>query len=490
MQKCKQVFKRLLLLLVPLYFLLMIPGASKTVVEKPVAPPFAWNQDAMWQQLETSFIAARQQSAEVNDSVAGILFAQQNKWYDTAAKAETGPADPVWDKLLSNYFQLAALVAAAPGQRDSFISAYNRIRNLVKLQSQHWNMNDQPARNTMYRLLYGMRAAAEEVLLQTTVISFAPAMMVNAMPSATPAASIFGIEVHSGDMLVSRGGAEVSALISRGNNYPGNFSHVALLYVDEKTKVPYLVEAHIEKGVAVSSAEQYIKDQKLRFMVVRLRDDLPQVKADPLLPHKAAGAAYTAALSRHIPYDFKMDFYDSSALFCSEVASLAYRQSGVQLWQAASAISSQGVVNWLSDFGVEHFVTQMPSDLEYDPQLAVVAEWRDPATLMKDHIDNAVMDALLETADQGRQIGYNSWMLPVVRVVKGWCMLKNALGGVGIIPEGMNATRALKNQSFVAMYKKTKMETVSMVSNFVKEKGYNPPYWQLVAMAKKAAKNN
>ena len=129
----------------------------------------------------------------------------------------------------------------------------------------------------------------------------------------------------------------------------------------------------------------------------------------------------------------------------------------------------------------------MPADLEYDPQLCVVAEWRNPETLMKDHIDNAVMDALLAQADKGKEIGYNIWQLPFVRIVKAWCVIKNYFGGLGIIPEGMSATRALKNQRFVLMYKKVKTETEVKASQFIKENGYKPPYWQLVAMADKTA---
>jgi hypothetical protein len=54
------------------------------------------------------------------------------------------------------------------------------------------------------------------------------------------------------------------------------------------------------------------------------------------------------------------------------------------LWMGISHISSPGLRKWLSAFGVTHFETQEPSDLEYDPQLVVVAEWRDPETLRKD----------------------------------------------------------------------------------------------------------
>ncbi|MBL0359436.1 MAG: hypothetical protein IPP72_22380 [Chitinophagaceae bacterium] len=324
MQQLKRVIKRLLFILVPLYFLLMIPDTCKPVIIKAWDQPFAWNQDSLWKSLEQDFAAAKKQNRLFTDSDINKLFAKANALYKTA---DTGKiSSSVYHAILSNYFHLAALVAAGPGLRDSFINYYSRVRNLVKLQSQYSNITNRDTRNEIYQLLYGMRAAAEEVLLQTDSIPFDPVLLGKAESSVTPAAGIFGIEVHSGDLFLSRGGAEVSALISRGNNYPGNFSHVALLYVDEKTNVPYLVEAHIEKGVAVASAEQYIRDKKLRFMVLRPRADLPQLKADPLLPHKAAKTACTEALSRHIPYDFKMDFNDSTALFCSEVASHAYKK--------------------------------------------------------------------------------------------------------------------------------------------------------------------
>jgi len=178
-----------------------------------------------------------------------------------------------------------------------------------------------------------------------------------------------------------------------------------------------------------------------------------------------------------------MNYKDSSALFCSEVASFGYKKNGIQLWQTASTISSQGVVNWLHDFGVENFITQMPSDLEYDPQLSVVAEWRDPETLFKDHIDNAVMDALLERANEGEEITYNIWQLPIVRIIKGYCMIQNLFGKPGMIPEGMSATQALKNQTFVAMHVKLKAKIEEYASKFFQQFHYKPPYWQLVKFA-------
>ena len=471
-----------------IYLLLLIPDVHKKyIIHETGTKAFTWNRNTQWQQMEDLYNEARQMEKEKLDSVINLYKIIAENDFVILQNKNTAASDSGWLKIENNFFVLASLVAVRQNQLPWVINYYNRVRNLVKQQSQQWNMNETGVRNTIYTLLYGLRAAVEEVLLQTDSLHFPAAMLVNNERSATPAASIFGIEVHSGDLLVSRGGAEVSALISRGNDYPGNFSHVALIYVDEKTKEPFLIEAHIEKGVAIATVAQYENDKKLRFMVMRPRANLPVMLADSMLPQRAAKIMFDEAAKRHIRYDFKMNFIDTIEMFCSEVASYAYRKNGLQVWKYPSTISSPGVVNWLHDFGVENFVTQMPSDLEYDPQLAVVAEWRDPETLFKDHIDNAVMDALLEKANKGETINYNIWKLPIVRVLKGYCMIKNLFGKIGIIPEGMSATSALKNQSFVAMHVRLKNKTIKLADDFIKKNGYRPPYWQLIKFAEDAA---
>ena len=484
MRKFKKVTLQIILFLVLLYLVLLIPDFNKKITVVQVGKiPFTWNNDAVWQLMEKKFRNAKQLPPEAFDSAVKVLKGSAENELRTIQNKNLQAADTSFISVENNFFTLASLVAAKPKDIIWFMDYYSRMRNEIKIQSRQWNVKDTAVKNTMYKLLYGMRAAAEEVLLQCDSSLISPAMLVQQEQSVTPATTIFGIQVHSGDLLVSRGGAEVSALISRGNDYPGNFSHVALIYVEQQTSKAFLIEAHIEKGVAVSSVEQYVNDKKLRFMVLRLCNNLPAMQSDPMLPQQVAQLMYTKAQGKHIPYDFKMNFYDTSAMFCSEVASYAYQKKGIQLWQNISTISSMGVVKWLQDFGVENFVTQMPSDLEYDPQLSVVAEWRAPETLYKDHIDNAAMDALLEKANTGTDIEYNKLMLPIARLVKGYCLIKNLFGKPGAIPEGMSATSALKNQTFVAMHVSVKNKTEQLAAAFIKQNGYRPPYWQLVKFA-------
>jgi hypothetical protein len=396
------------------------------------------------------------------------------------------PSSPLLARLETAVFELSPLLAARPKRLREFMQIHNRLRTTLKLQSHHWDMNAVAARQQLYRLLYGTRTAIEEILLQAETGSVPALMPAADEPSQTPSADFMGIIVHSGDIFVSRGGAPTSALIARGNDYPGNFSHVALVHVDEKSHDISIVESHIERGVAVASVEEYLNDTKLRIMILRLRADHPEIKADPMLPHKAATMVLRRAQREHIPYDFEMNFRDDSKLFCSEVASAPYSHLNVSLWMGVSHISSPGVRSWLAAFGVRHFETQEPSDLEYDPQLTVVAEWRELETLYKDHLDNAVIDAMLEGAEAGEKLEYDWYMLPLGRLLKGYSAVKNLWGGVGPIPEGMSAAAALKNDHFSKRHDAIKKRLMQLAEDFQLKRGYRPPYWELVKLARLA----
>ena len=480
-------FFLLLKIVVGLYLILLIPLPQKEQkLLKASETPFTWDQDQLWEKLELSFRHAKSVPVKELDSKVDEMVIEMEDLLKALENKITKPDDTLYHLIENKFFQITPLISAQQKKSDSYIQFYNRVRKKIKLDSYTWDMSTLKARNTTYRLLYGLRAATEEILLQSDEEEFASTMFVTEEESVTPSANVLGIKVHSGDLLVSRGGAEVSAFISRGNDYPGNFSHVAIIHIDKATNIPYFVEAHIEKGVAIASKNNYLNDKKLRFMVMRPRADLPQIIENPMLPFEASSYIFNESKTRHIPYDFKMDYYDSSAMFCSEVGSYAYKQKGIELWEFKSTISSDGITNWLNVFGVENFVTQMPSDLEYDPLLSVVAEWRNKEVLFQDHLDNAVMDALIGQANKGEKIDYNIWLLPLARTIKAYSFLLNSFGKEGVIPEGMNAVTALRNNAFVDRFNNLKSLTESKITSFKKENDYLPPYWQIVKMAEES----
>jgi hypothetical protein len=467
--------------------LLLVPVPGPAPPRPAGAKPFAWHRDQQWEALEARFLQARAAGCESLAPHIEKMLRDGRRLLDDVASRRIEPESEIFDEIERITFELGPMAGACPGRIPEYVAFVTRMRSEVKRDSRRWDMGKAATRDRLYRLLYGGRAAVEEAMLQ------APPGMLPAVfpgddePSSTPSAEILGVQVHSGDILVSRGGAPTSALIARGNDYPGNFSHIGLVHVDGRSRAASVVEAHIERGVAVATLPEYLRDVKLRVMVLRLRADLPQIAANPTLPDEAATAAMHDARRWHIPYDFAMDFVDNQKLFCSEVASAAYERFGVTLWMRLSTISSPGLASWLAGFGVTHFQTQEPSDLEYDPQLVVVAEWCDPRTLFADHVDNAVVDAMLEGAERGDTLDAPWYQLPAARLAKLYSSALNAIGLVGPVPEGLSAGGALRTRRFMLTHALIRDRLICLAQEFEVAHGYVPPYWELVKLARRAA---
>lgn len=451
------------------------------------AQPFAWDRDSLWSALESSFSASRSERC-ANQPAANSSSLAIDSSLETLHRERVSADDPRLDSLEHAFFGLAPKVAVCGASANNYVALQGRFREAIKWQSTSWELSDRKVRDRLYQSLYGSRAAVEEVMLQQDSVT--PLYIGADVPSQTPSAVSNGVRLHSGDMLVSRGGYPTSSLIARGSDFPGNFSHIAFVHIDSATSAITVIEAHIERGVATGTADQYLADKKRRVMLLRLRPDHPALQRDPMLPHRAATAMLERARREHIPYDFTMDYADASRLFCSEVASAAYREQGITLWTGISTISSPGLRRWLASFGVRQFETQEPSDLEYDPQLSVVAEWRDPQSLFDDHIDNAVTDAMLEGAERGDQLTFDWYALPLARALKAYSVVRGWFGGLGPIPEGMAPSSALRNRAYNARHKALGDSVRVSAAEWKSTNGYRPPYWALVALARSAVMEN
>lgn len=436
---------------------------------------FAWNADATFEQLAARFDATGSCPADI-EARGSTLTAE------LASLSEASASDPRWEASLQALFELAADSGRCDDAGPRFLAARNAMWRAAKAASVTWE-DSLESRQALYKLLYGSRAAAEALLLQLPADEAPTLNRVESVSSDAPSLEYEGVRIHSGDLLVSRGGAPTSAFIARGNDYPGNFSHVAIVHVDDDGTAK-VIEAHIEKGVAIATPQAYFKDKKLRVLVLRMRPDHPAMQADPMLPHRAAQAALDDANARHIPYDFEMDFAEPTKQFCSEVASTHYADLGVTLWPTLSTFSSKGLAQWMAAFGVTHFETHSPSDLEYDPALAVVAEWHDHETLMDDHIDNAVIDVMLEEAQRGAPLDYNYAMLPVARVAKAYSGVLGVFGKVGPVPEGMSPVVALRATWLADEHGRRKKALKAAVEAFETEHDRPPAYWELVKLAR------
>jgi hypothetical protein len=74
----------------------------------------------------------------------------------------------------------------------------------------------------------------------------------------------------------------------------------------------------------------------------------------------------------------------------------------------------------------------------------------------------------------------------VVRLAKAYSAVLNLMGKVGPVPEGMSSTSALRNVWYAKRHDAIAARLTRKAALFQSEKGYEPPYWELVKMARSA----
>ncbi len=218
---------------------------------------------------------------------------------------------------------------------------------------------------------------------------------------------------QSGDILLVRGTIHNSAAIARIGDVDSQFSHAALIYIDKRGR-QYVVEALIADGATYGSLSYALSHNLGRAVVFRHPD------AD--LAHRAAETIFRQVrrsrwfFRQHIPYDFSMELDDTGRLFCSKLIRLAYAEAsdGGFVMPAFPTRFHQASRDFLDRIGVTAVETFAPGDMELEPRLEAIAEWRDFDRTSNLRLQDFVMAKLFEWME--RQ-GYTFHETPWIRFV-------------------------------------------------------------------------
>jgi len=203
-------------------------------------------------------------------------------------------------------------------------------------------------------------------------------------------------DLKSGDIILSRGNAYSSAAIARIGAVDTQFSHLTLVYRDDSGKL-FTVEAHIEIGNITAEIHEHLESLNAREVVFRF--------GDAKMAHKAAKMMYEKVKTRqdrkdNIRYDFGMDYKDNSKLFCSEVIYDGYQiaSEGKLNFPKFKTKFNRGLIPFLETLGiavnaqnVDTFDTFAPGDIEFDPRVELVAEFRNPAKVRDIRMKDAIL---------------------------------------------------------------------------------------------------
>lgn len=233
-------------------------------------------------------------------------------------------------------------------------------------------------------------------------------------PHLLKAPGVETVTLRSGDMIMSRGTAFTSAAIARIGVTPSQFSHIAVVYIEdeplgkeftiaEALNNPHvkMLEAHIEIGATIRPFKEYVADGNARNVLFRYNDARVAHSAAKwahdfivqyrLVSQKKNGGDFNDP-NNSVPYDFKMNLGDLSEIFCSEMGYIAYRSVGIILPQFPSILESRNDV--VKTMGITKLVNFAPGDLELDTRFQYLAEWRDYRKMHDVRYKDAVLDSM------------------------------------------------------------------------------------------------
>jgi hypothetical protein len=147
------------------YAVLLIPFGD----EGPVPPtgqvaakqPFAWNNDAYWKTLEEAYRSLKRGGCATAGPGLDADFQEARNLLQRIEEMRLDSEAQELRDLESLIFKMGPVVSACDSRVNDYVAFIADMRNAVKVRSVDWDMASPSARTTLYRLLYGSRAAAE-----------------------------------------------------------------------------------------------------------------------------------------------------------------------------------------------------------------------------------------------------------------------------------------------------------------------------------------
>lgn len=224
------------------------------------------------------------------------------------------------------------------------------------------------------------------------------------------------VAFRSGDVLLVRGEHHNSAAIARIGDVDSQFSHAAIVHIDEQG-AHFVVESLIEEGATINPLIHELEHGIARAVLYRHKDARLAVRAAKLIyDHvKASRTNFT----KRIWYDFSMDLGENKRLFCSKLVRVAFdlaSEGKVKIPRYPTKIAMHNR-DFLERIGVTASETFAPSDIDIEKEFDLVCEWQDYAKTGKVRLQDFTMDKLFEWMDKYNFRFEETWAIRVVSLL-------------------------------------------------------------------------
>lgn len=184
------------------------------------------------------------------------------------------------------------------------------------------------------------------------------------------------VSYEIGDIFLIRGKSYVSAMIARIGDTELQFSHLAILGLNDK-KEQVIIEALIPYGTKITPFEEWLKQKEARVALFRFHNAEVAEKAGRSAFELAN--SFISKFGKNIPYDFQMSSLNTDTVFCAELIESSFlnaSQSKVLLPEHKTMTTKFKATPFLKNMGIDETEIFAPGDIEFDSRFNLVAEYR------------------------------------------------------------------------------------------------------------------
>ena len=215
-------------------------------------------------------------------------------------------------------------------------------------------------------------------------------------PRLNPAETI---AFRSGDVIMMRGSHHNSAAIARIGDVDSQFSHLAILYIDNAGG-QHIVESLIEEGGIINPLPTSFSHGVARAAVYRHKDEKLASEAARLMHEHIRRSREPGG--KRILYDFTMRLPGYRQLFCAKVVRQAFdlASGGKTMLPTYPTRFQLKNKDFLKRIGVKTDTTFAPADIDLEADFDLVAEWQDYRATARLRTQDLIMDKLFEWMDE------------------------------------------------------------------------------------------
>ncbi len=383
----------------------------------------------------------------------------------------TEPDNPKLDSICHHINKLSALASLVPGTIHEFEEDVATWRKLLKYQSRYWDTSSDYANERLFQFIVEGRMAFESALIQSETEEASWHLAKN--QPTTHSSTFHNFSFKNGDIIAFNSNAKDDSHISVFKELPNVSKHLGSIYINNgQASVIYL---DYKKGLIIVPMKEFINDIAPNGIILRLRNDIPEMLRNPALPLLAATTIYEMATEGTYSYDYNFDIESHSSLFDWELISKAFKQQGLSL-EANLFNRNTFAINIGSKN--PHLI---PFEVELDHRFIIAGEWYHSNLLYENRLLTAATTAIIEHKSREDFISY--FKLPIYRVAKGYSVFAGLFGFNEPIPSGITAQSQLVYDAVSKKQKKLLAQLKTALNSYEKKQQHKATYLKMLQKA-------